>query len=144
MFDEVVNLLEETKVILEKHNLSLNDVVWVGCKEFRISIDKFIELANHEYSPGDDECVHDLLVVGNDWWLSRGYNDEFGSSWWNFNRLPEMPQRENDDVVCLVKNHGDTENEQDEFYSWDHYLVNPYQSMLDSLYIEKNSQEGNI
>src|SRR5690606_32307847 len=44
-----------------------------------------------DYDPGygAPEVATDLMVVGDDWWLTRGEYD--GSEWWEFNRLPDKP-----------------------------------------------------
>ncbi len=86
------NLLEETKRVLKRHGHTLSDIVWVGCKDYRIEISRFIELANVLYDDGygSEEVATDLLVVGADWWLERHAYD--GSEWWEYKALPQMPQ----------------------------------------------------
>jgi hypothetical protein len=86
------NLLEETKRILQKTGHTLSDIVWVGCEDYRIEIDQFIELADVVYDDGygSEEVATDLLVVGADWWLERHKYD--GSEWWEYKTIPQMPE----------------------------------------------------
>lgn len=88
----LTNLLEETKGILEKQGHTLSDIVWVGCRDYRIEIDQFIKLANvtYDHGYGSEEVATDLLVVGTDWWLERHEYD--GAEWWEYKSLPQMPQ----------------------------------------------------
>lgn len=88
----MINLLEETKRVLKRHGHTLSDIVWVGCKDYRIETEQFIELANVLYDDGygSQEVATDLLIVGADWWLERHAYD--GSEWWEYNTLPQMPQ----------------------------------------------------
>lgn len=86
------NLLEETKEALHFLGLTLDDVRWVGCRDFKISMEQFIELADQEYDSGfgGQEVAKDLLVVGDNWWLERHEYD--GSEWWEIKRLPQEPE----------------------------------------------------
>lgn len=97
----MINLLEETKRVLEDYGHTLSDIVWVGCYDYRIEIDQFIELANVVYDNGygSEEVATDLLVVGNDWWLERHEYD--GSEWWEYKSMPQMPP-EVKSVNCVV------------------------------------------
>lgn len=85
------NLLEETIKLLSSRKLSPNDVLWVGLSDGTKtgSWDDFSQIANIEYDNGygGNEIDGRLVIVGTDWWLSRGEYD--GSEWWNFNRKPE-------------------------------------------------------
>ncbi len=87
-----MNLLEETKRVLKKHGHTLSDIVWVGCEDYCIGINQFIELANVDYDEGYgiEEVATDLLVVGSNWWLERHEYD--GSEWWEYKSMPQMPQ----------------------------------------------------
>lgn len=90
----MINLLEETCLKLEKHGKSLEDIVWVGCWDFEIDKDNFIELAkttNYDPGYGAQEVAEDLIIVGDDWWMERWEYD--GSEGWKFNRIPLRPER---------------------------------------------------
>lgn len=87
-----VNLLEETREIIERNGLKTSDVVYVGTCEKSCSWDEFAEYAkDFWYYPGfgGQQVNADLMVVGGDWWLDRDEYD--GSEWWTFNKLPEKP-----------------------------------------------------
>lgn len=85
------NLLQETLGELSGKKLSPADVLWIGTKDgkYVVSWDEFAAMADFEYndSYGINEISGDLVVVGSDWWLSRGEYD--GSEWWDFNKKPE-------------------------------------------------------
>ena len=89
-----MNLLEETKNVLERHGLTMNDVEWVGSYDYTFPVEKFIELANVEYDNGygTARVASDLLVCGKDWWLERGEYD--GSEWWEYKVAPIKPTME--------------------------------------------------
>lgn len=80
MMADMVNLLSEAVSVIEENGLTHCDV-------------EFVALAKDIYYDsgyGINEIPLGLVVVGTDWWLSRGEYD--GSEWWNFNRKPERPQ----------------------------------------------------
>ncbi len=89
--DDMRNLLLETKQVLEENGKSINDIVWVGCKDFEIPLASFLTLSDEEYDSGygGNEVPIDLVIVGNDWWLERGEYD--GAEWWEFKTLPKRP-----------------------------------------------------
>lgn len=104
MSDET-NLLAETLDVLSDNGKKPQDVLWVGdySGRHRCSWDEFAELArdlNYDSGYGGNEIAGNLVVVGSDWWLSRGEYD--GSEWWNFNVKPE-PQ-ENTKPVTNLRN----------------------------------------
>lgn len=87
------NLYHETVEILEENSKSIKDIVWIGTKEATIDIARFIEEAKHIESCADGKgtiTALDLIIVGVDWWLSRGEYDGF--EWWIFNTLPQRPR----------------------------------------------------
>lgn len=87
----MTNLLQETISILKENGKTLGDVLWIGCKSFKISKEKFIELADKDYYSGYgiENVAEDLLVVGDDFWLERHSYD--GSEWWEFKKVPKEP-----------------------------------------------------
>lgn len=88
----MINLLQETKCVLKNYGHTLSDIVWVGCKDYRIEINQFIEFANVVYDEGygSQKVATDLFVVGTDWWLERHEYD--GAEWWEYKTLLQMPQ----------------------------------------------------
>lgn len=85
------NLLEETIDMLHHHDKTPSDVKWVGSAdgEFSISWFDFEQIAkdvNYDDGFGLEEIPMELVVVGDNWWLSRVSYD--GSEWWIFNTIP--------------------------------------------------------
>src|SRR3972149_3729308 len=89
--DDTSNLLKETIKILEQNNKTIKDVLWVGSKDLWFTWEHFESIADIEYGPGygHNEIVHDLIVVGDNWWLERYVYD--GKEWWVFKTLPPKP-----------------------------------------------------
>lgn len=67
------NLKKETLLFLEEHDKTKEDIRWIRCRKFKISIDLFWKLADREYDSdyGGVEVAPDLLIVGDNWWLER-------------------------------------------------------------------------
>lgn len=86
-----MNLLKETKDILERNNKTLKDIKWIGNSKYYVDIERFIELANVEYDSGygSPQVAQDLKIVGDNWWLERHEYD--GSEWWEFKSIPTIP-----------------------------------------------------
>lgn len=79
------NLYEETINSLKENNKSIDDILWIGCDEFSIPIENFIEVSKRTvyYSGyGHPEVASDLKIVGNDFLMIR--NEYDGSEWWDF------------------------------------------------------------
>ena len=89
-----INLYIETVAVLEENDKVLDAIFWVGTTEATIDIVRFLEVARDtEYDNGwgGAEIASDLIIVGADWWLSRGEYD--GSEWWTYNTCPQRPKR---------------------------------------------------
>jgi hypothetical protein len=86
-----MNLLKETQDVLKQNEKTLDDVVWIGCEGFKITKEQFIELADIDYDDdfGSQEVATDLIIVGEDWYMTRGEYD--GSEWWDFHTRPSDP-----------------------------------------------------
>lgn len=87
-----MNLLKETKEILNENQKDLKDILWIGSRNNYVDIKKFIELADTEYDDdyGSQKVASNLLIVGNNWWLERHEYD--GSEWWEYKSLPNKPK----------------------------------------------------
>ena len=96
----MINLYAETTKALKEHNLTWDDVLWIGMNEYfdekldRVEIPKadFIELAknkNYNNGWGTAEINSSLVIVGDNWWLERGEYD--GSEWWDYKKMPVKP-----------------------------------------------------
>lgn len=85
-----MNLLKETREILENNGKYIFDVLWIGTKNAVWDVD-IQQLFNVEYDDGfgGQEIPSELIVVGEDWWLERHEYD--GSEWWEFKKLPTKP-----------------------------------------------------
>lgn len=96
------NLLKETIDELRSHNKTLDDVIWIGSEKYEIEKDEFIKLADIEYHSGygAQKVADDLLIVGNDFWLSREEYD--GSEWWKFNTMPKRPSQKRAEINSLI------------------------------------------
>lgn len=91
-----MNLFEETIKELKEHGKTIDDIRWVGCKDYSIFFEDFIELArntNYDDGYGAPQVCIDLLVVGKDFWLERHEYD--GSEWWEYKSIPVLPFRVN-------------------------------------------------
>lgn len=87
----MINLLDETREVLENNNKTINDINWAGNNKFYFDVYEFLKIANVEYddSYGAPEVAQDLLVVGDNWWLERHEYD--GLEWWEYKKIPLKP-----------------------------------------------------
>lgn len=85
-----MNLLKETKELLEQKGKTIFDVLWIGTKDAVWDVD-IQQLFNVDYDDGfgGQEIPDELIVVGEDWWLERHEYD--GSEWWEFKTMPAKP-----------------------------------------------------
>lgn len=87
-----MNLWYETKTILAQHGKTFDDIKWVGGNEFTIDKDQFVKLAdktNYDNGYGSPQVALDLVLVGEDFYLTRDEYD--GSEWWSWHCVPTMP-----------------------------------------------------
>ena len=88
----MANLLKETKEILEQHNKTFDDILFVGdeATHSKMTVKEFLEHANVEYNDGYglEEINTKLILVGKDFWLERGAYD--GSEWWEYKSMPNV------------------------------------------------------
>lgn len=89
----MTNLKEETIDKLHRCGKETSDIVWIGCKDFKIPADLFWKLADKSYDAGygAPEVATDLIIVGDNWWLERSEYD--GSEWWEFKTIPMEPAK---------------------------------------------------
>jgi hypothetical protein len=101
-----VNLKLETIEVLQKQGKTIEDIVWAGCKQFKIPVEKFLEIANRYYDNGfgGQEVAMDLIVVGKDFWLER--HDYDGSEWWEYKEMPKEPETLVDDINTVFTRRG--------------------------------------
>ena len=90
-----MNLLKETKEVLQENGKTLNDIKWIGSYAFKIDKEVALEIfkkTNYDEGYGAQEVATDLLVVGDNWWLERHEYD--GSEWWEYKEMPNIPKEE--------------------------------------------------
>lgn len=87
-----MNLLETLTECLKEHSKTLSDIQWVGCKDFEIPINNFIDLASKTRDGFLPEVADDLIVVGKNFWIERQY-DEFDNFIWSYKQQPMHPQQ---------------------------------------------------
>jgi len=90
----MTNLLQETLEVLDRQGKTIDDIEYCQCLDGHFSVEIFKSLADNEYDSGygAPEVGQDLILVGNDFWLSRAEYD--GSEWWEFNRMPSKREIE--------------------------------------------------
>ena len=86
-----MNLLKETKDILELNGKNIFDIEWFGTSEHSYDCD-LQQLINIEYDDGYGcaEIPDNFILVGVDFWLERHEYD--GSEWWEYKSMPEKPK----------------------------------------------------
>lgn len=100
-----MNLLEETKEILSKHNKTLDDIEFailipsgwcIDNKDFHILEGNLEKKLNVEYynGYGSVEVNLSLKLVGKNFWLERYEYD--GSECWEYKELPKSPDKKID------------------------------------------------
>lgn len=79
-----MNLWKETLEIIENNGRKFDDVTLIHGKEFAITKEQFLELANVDYDNGYGgvEVAEDLVIEGKDFYMLRKTYD--GSEWWEF------------------------------------------------------------
>ncbi len=87
-----MTLLETLKKTLKKNGKSLVDIQWVGCKDFTIPNENFLELAAKLQDNFGADIAADLLVVGKDFWLERDM--QHSGDVWVLRTHPIKPKRE--------------------------------------------------
>lgn len=88
---DTTNLYEELIRELKNNNLKVWDIKQIRFTEHFVDTQEFLEVAkktDYDSGFGGQEIPEDLIVLGDDWWLSRGEYD--GSEWFHFNRQPKL------------------------------------------------------
>jgi hypothetical protein len=80
--------------VLNFYKKSENDILWVGTEngDYAMLWSDFAPIAKEitfwRVSEGAPEIDKDLVVVGEDWWLERRY-DQY-TEWWEFKAAPKI------------------------------------------------------
>ena len=88
-----MNFETATLDVLAYHNYNIEDIDWIGCREFCVDIQDFFKAASKsEYDPGygRPEMPFDLIIMMKDgsWFERREYD---GSEWWQYTNRPTKP-----------------------------------------------------
>ena len=89
-----MNFETATLDVLAYHNYNIEDIDWIGCREFCVDIQDFFKAASKsEYDPGygRPEMPFDLIIMMKDgsWFERREYD---GSEWWQYIDVLKEPQ----------------------------------------------------
>lgn len=89
----IINFDIETVIALNKYGYSVDDIDWIGTRNFTIPVNEFFDAArrtNYNAGYGSVAMPVDLLIVMKDGsWYSRKEYD--GSEWWAYNIAPAKP-----------------------------------------------------
>lgn len=87
-----MNLLDETKKILNAYGKSISDIEWFGNSsiEYICDLEKLIDL-EYNSSYVFVEIPEDFILVGADFWIERHERD--GSEWWEYKTMPKKPDK---------------------------------------------------
>ena len=88
----MTNLLKETYEDMKSFGVSMDDVLWIGGRDFKITTSDFLVFANEEYDAGygSQKVATDLVIVAKHWWMERSEYD--GSECWVFKTRPSPPK----------------------------------------------------
>ena len=91
----MINFYGEIVETLEEHNKSINDIIWIGTRKYKVNKEKFLEDAKklkYDNGYGIEVINQSLIIAGNNWYLERWEYD--GSEGFRFVSLLEEPQEE--------------------------------------------------
>lgn len=91
-----MTLLETLKATLKEGEKNLDDIRWIGCKDFSIPIENFLELAARIQDHFGADIAIDLVVVGNDFWVER--DSLHSGEIWVLRKSPIKPK-----IECSLK-----------------------------------------
>lgn len=118
----MTNLLKETIEVLKEHGKTLKDIEWIGSEDGYITLETFKKLADTYYDAGYGaaEVAQDLLIVGKDFYMTRGEYD--GSEWWNYHSMDLFKKPDNElKVIRLTSGMWNTLKDmqyEDKYYYW--------------------------
>ena len=79
---------------LSHHGKSVEDVKWVGSKDFSVPLDNLYDLCRKIPYSEDSDIPSDLLVVGEDFWLERVFVNHGAIGLWQYRTFPVKPEKE--------------------------------------------------
>lgn len=87
-----MNLLNETRELLEENGKTIFDIKWFGTSECEYICDlQQLLNVNYDNGFGGHEIPLDFILVGDDFWLERHEYD--GSEWWEYKSMPKKPEK---------------------------------------------------
>ena len=89
-----MNLYIEIEQFLAAHGYTIEDILWVGTKEYRFDLQEFLFQAkqtNYINDWGNTQIREDLIVCGKDFYLTRFEYDGFER--FEFHQIPSRPER---------------------------------------------------
>jgi hypothetical protein len=103
-----MNLFDETIRVLKKDNYTFDDILSVQGNKYRISVEKFIEIAkktDYDDGYGSQEVASDLVLLMKDG--SFYYRFEYdGAECWKHSVVPKVIEHIDDDLInCLHGKH---------------------------------------
>lgn len=108
-----INFGKETRNTLNYYGFTINDISWIGTREFKVPIDEFFRLANntmYDNGYGIAAIPLDLFIVMKDgsYFERREYD---GSEWWQYINVVKEPQVTfNFRSTVILFNNNNTEN----------------------------------
>lgn len=89
-----INFGKETRNTLNHYSFTIDDISWIGTREFKVPINEFFRLANntmYDNGYGIPAIPLDLLIVMKDgsYFERREYD---GSEWWQYIKVLKEPQ----------------------------------------------------
>ena len=98
----MINLLTETEYALRIYHKTVDDIDWIGGKDFTVSLDNFFEIAKSvDYNPsyGCQEVATDLVIMFTDG--SYLYRDEYdGAEEWAYVHIEKPAEERHIDFLC--------------------------------------------
>lgn len=86
-----MNLLEETRSAIASAGIKEDQVLWVGDESAWITWATFVNSSNLDYDNTADSLPTNLTICGDNWWLSRTWNDDLNNYEWVFHKQPLKP-----------------------------------------------------
>jgi len=96
----MINMYQELTQALAANGKTMDDIQWVGTKEFYVPTAEFLTRIQELYYDQERGCAEvatDLIIIGVDWGLRRKY-DYKGNEDWEYIELPVKPDAVRSDI----------------------------------------------
>ena len=84
-----MNLFNDLNKALKINGKKMDDVRWVGCEDFKISVENFVRCADIEV--GKASVAEDLVLVGDNWYIRYVSSGSDLPGFWAFEYMPNEP-----------------------------------------------------